>query len=271
MIIFRSGFDWPVVVESGNRPTVNNPIVGWNTQIEFGSIAADYEDADYPVANLVNAETHLLWKSTSTNDQYLTVASASGDIVDYFAVARHNFGTGLVAVSFEIDIGYGYEEVSAPYTPEDDDPLMFMLPASSPVAFRVKLAPDSVIPQAAVLYVGHSLVLPHRIYRDFNPLRLAVTSEVENGRSEQGEFLGRVAITERRSARLSLQNLPPRYYRTDIDPFVERSRLYPFFFAWRPGTYPEDVALCWTNSSPIPTNQRSNGMMRVDMDITGTL
>jgi hypothetical protein len=54
-------------------------------------------------------------------------------------------------------------------------------------------------------------------------------------------------------------------------PFTTSGKGTPFFFAWRPASYPRETGYVWLTGDPVPVNQRSNGMMSVGLDYDGTV
>ena len=92
---------------------------------------------------------------------------------------------------------------------------------------------------------------------------------VANLVSISGAFLGRIINGQTRRSSCALENLTPDWYRTYMDPFLLAAQESPFFFAWRPGTYPTEAGFAWLTGDPVPNNQRSNGMMQVSFDMEG--
>jgi hypothetical protein len=131
------------------------------------------------------------------------------------------------------------------------------------------MQPGSEAPTAAVLYTGALLVLQRRIYVGHTPITMGRTSKITNARSESGNFLGRIVLNEMTETSVSIQNLTPDWYRSQLDPFIRASKETPFFFAWRPGDYANEVGYAWITDDPQPSNQRSNGMMQIDFQMRG--
>ena len=52
-------------------------------------------------------------------------------------------------------------------------------------------------------------------------------------------------------------------------PFIVASKEVPFFFAWRPASYPRETGFAWMTNNPKPSNQRSNGMMQISLSMGG--
>jgi len=138
-------------------------------------------------------------------------------------------------------------------------------------ALRLKMQPGLAPPEAAVLYAGRLLILQRRVYVGHTPINYGRKTSVTNGMSESGNFLGRIVVGQSLETVLSLTNLTPSWYRSNMEPFVTAAREAPFFFAWRPGSYPREVGYAWLNNDPQPVNQRPNGMMGVELKMSGVV
>lgn len=252
--------------------SANAPIIGYQNLVTIANISADSENADYPAVNLANPATTNRWKSGSTSEQYVTAAINEVDDVDYVGIARHNFGTAQLAVSVEGDPdGMGFDELVAPAIPADDAPLIFRFTPGSYQSIRIKIAAGSIAPQAAVMYVGAVLPLQRNIYVGHTPIVDGRSDNAVNGRSESGQFLGRIITGSAVSTDVSMQNLTAAWYRANMRPFLAAARNKPFFFGWRPSTYPAEAGYAWLTNQPRPSNQRANGMMQVDLSLGGII
>lgn len=250
--------------------TTDNPIIGYQQLATTANISATYEDADYPVSNIVNVSTDSKWKSTTAALQYVTAAINTVDDIDYVGIAKHNFGTAGITVSVEGDPdGLGFDEIVEPFLPGDDSPLILRFDPAAYVSVRIKLTAGSAAPQCAVMYVGKLLVMSRRIYVGHTPLKLARQDKVVNGMSESGNFLGRILLRTSVAGDAAFANVSPSWYRTYFEPFVAAARQKPFFWAWRPGTYSDECGFAWLTSIPQPSNQRSNGMMQMTISMAG--
>lgn len=271
-----------LVLGSASGVNANNPIIGYHNLVMAGSISATTEDTDFPAINLANVSTNLRWKgilgSPSFNDEYITIILDTPNDIDYVGIARHNFGTGLIAVSIEglaeeDDSPAEWFELTSDVLLPNDTPAIFRFTPQSLYAIRIRLqasqAAVPVAPEAAVVYVGLLLVLERRIYVGHTPLPYGRRAKITNARSESGNFLGRVVLNEMVTNGIELNNLTPGWYRTYLDPFVIASKEIPFFFNWRPGTYPYESGYAWIVNDPAPTNQRSNGMMNIKFELNG--
>lgn len=278
MIVISSS----LVLSEPEQYTLNHPVVGYiNLAIESAVEATTSADA-YPIDNLTNIATYLKWiaePADPDDDQYVTVDLSGTDDVDYLAIARHNMGTGLLAVSVEgaltVDSAGDpeWDELTAPQLVANDDPILFRFTRDTYLTVRLRIQPSTLVakpaPEIAVLYVGALLTLQRTIYVSHRPINYARSKTITNGRSESGEFLGRFVLGSQLGSGFGLENLTPAWVRTLLNPFIAASDTTPFFFAWRPETYPNEVGFCWMTNDPQPENALSNGLMRCDFELGG--
>lgn len=249
----------------------NNPRIGWRNVVAFGNVTASDEAAGFPVTNLANPATNLQWKASAAGAETITIALSGAADVDYLGIARHNLGTAGITYTLQSSPnGSDWTAVTgASASPSDDRVIFHQFGSVNAQYFRLSLSAGSTAAAIAVLYLGEITVLERRIYVGHTPITLGRRRQVSTGRSESGQFLGRIRRSSLLESRLSLPNLDPEWYRNELDGFVEDGDLYPFFWAWRPDDYPDEVAFCWAMDDIVPVNQRSNGMMQVEASIQG--
>lgn len=262
--------------------TANNPVIGYDNRVTVGNVSASSSEPGYPITNLANSSTYLHWRAEGGSplmEETVEVDVNTTDLMDYVGIARHNFGTEQIAVTIEglVDADASPEtwvELVEEFIPADDTPIIARFEPIALAAVRIILTPGTDTtnpPQMAVLYVGTLLQIQRRIYVGHTPITLGRSARVTNGRSESGNFLGRIVLSESASTDVALQNLTPDWYRTYFDPFARAAREEPFFFAWRPEDYPREVGFAWLTDEPRPSNQRPNGMMQVSFEMTGII
>lgn len=252
---------------------VNAPLIGWHNLVTTGNIEADTAATDYPASNMANPITApgARWRAADSTAQAVSVAVDTVEPIDYIAIARHNLGSAAVSVTVEGSINDGadwFELVQEALLP-NDAPAIFRFEPQALTDIRLSLGAGDDPAEIAVLYTGLLLALQRRIYVGHTPIVLGRSAKIVNGRSEGGDFLGRIITSEQRETSVDLKNLTPSWYRTYLDPFIEASKDTPFFFAWRPGDYPDEVGFAWMTNEPQPSNQRPNGMMQVQLQMTG--
>lgn len=228
------------------------PLIGWDNQVTVSNIAATYEDTDYPALNLANPSTVQLWKSTSTATQYLTVTLGAAQEIGFVGIARHNFGTVGATLTVQADPGTAsWEDIAGPQIPGDDAPLMFALDPDNWTGVRLKIENATANPQAAVLSIGAALRMPRGLQPGITPFPLGISREFVNGMAQNGDYLGDIQTRARRSMVASFKAIDADWYRTDMLDFVDAART-PFFFAWRPSSYPLECGYAWCTEDPQP-------------------
>jgi len=253
----------------------DHPIIGWRNVATALNISASSSDPLYPPGNLANPATHLFWKGTTIGGLHsITVSLPTGtEAMDYVAIARHNLGTTATPVT----IGY-YDTATPPVFTELVGPTI--LPNNEPALFRfTEQALDTItvnlgagagaIPQISVVYAGKLLVLPRKLYQGFAPINYGRIAKVTNGRSEAGHFLGRIVLQEFVKDTVPLSLIDPAYFRNNISEFLIDSKARPFFFAWRPQSYPDEIGYAHMTNDPVPVNEAPHGLVAMQMEMTG--
>lgn len=258
-----------VAPDSSFPVTTDHPIVGWHNIVTASTIAADTEDANHPATDLANPATYLYWLAADTTEQYLTLTIDYVDEIDYLAVAGHNFSSAAIPVSVEGFIGGVWTEIVGEHMLSDDGPVLFRYTSQSLSAIRLRMQSGSAPPRAAVLQVGKLLILERRIYADHIPMPHGRKNEIISGMSESGNFLGRNVLGAWRETTIPLQNISPDFYREFVDEFLQAAITKPFFFAWRPGTYPLEAGFGWLTDDPEPMPKSPDNKIAFDLKVRG--
>lgn len=262
----------------GGVITADNPLIGYDNIVDAGLITTTTEDPDFPATNLANPATHLRWAGLGGSpsvDEYVTVNNIEIHDLDYIAIARHNLFTAQIAISVEYFDASGspqdWIELVAPVILPNDGPALFRFPKLGYSQIRLRLQSGSAAPTIAVVYSGALLVMQRRMYVGHTPINMGRSTMQASLRSISGNFLGRIVLGRKVATRASFQNLTPSWYRLYMAPFVLAAEEIPFFFAWRPSTYPNEVGYAWLTDDAIPQNQRSNGMMQIELSLEGVI
>jgi hypothetical protein len=250
----------------------NAPLLGYTNYVTTTNVEASEASATgYPVSNLANISTAAFWRSSNTNVQYLTAEIGGLYEIDYIGVARHNFGSAGIAVSVEVqsEPAGAWTEIVSDSMLANNNARIFRFTPQYCSAIRLKLFTGLEAPQAAVVYIGKLLAVQQRIYVGHSPITLNRRVEVVSGMSESGNYLGRIVTGSNLTTSASFTHLDPQWYRTNFDPFVVAAQTRPFFWAWRPFTYPSETGFAWLTSDPQPSNMLPNGMMQVSLEMSG--
>jgi hypothetical protein len=257
----------------------DSPLIGWDNVIVPASVTADSSAAGFPATNIGTPSTYLRWISnTTTSGQLVTFSGIPANEVDYLAIAGHNFATGSISVRVE-----GFSLVGPAWIvliPEtvlpNNAPIVFRFPAQNMTALRLVLidatgAPLvlSTAPRIAVAYAGRITLLERKLWVDHTPITYGRIAKIANGRSESGNFLGRIVLNERNEATANVQFITPTHYRSELDPFIAASKEVPFFFAWRPASYPNETGYAWMTNEPKVTHAAPHGLMQIELQMQG--
>jgi len=251
----------------------NAPLIGYHNLVTTSNVTAETAATGYPASNLANPITApgAGWRAADSTAQAVSVAVDTVEPIDYIAIARHNLGSAAISVTVEGSTNDGadwFELVQEVLLPSDA-PALFRFTPQALTDIRLSLGAGDDPAQIAVLYTGLLLALQRRIYVGHVPIPYGRSAKIANGRSEGGDFLGRIVLSEQVATAVDLKNITPAWYRSAMDPFILASKEAPFFFAWRPGDYPLEVGFAWMTNDPQPQNSRSNGMMQVGLEMTG--
>ncbi len=268
MIVVSSNYVLSVVAEAADPDL---PAIGWHNVVTAGSIVADTQEANYPASNLANPATHVEWRAADDSEHYLTITTNEVDPIDYVGIARHNFGTAEIAPSIEGFIDEVWTELVEAVMPADDSPLVFRFVAQSLAQVRIKLPAGADSARAAVVYVGRLLDLERKIYVGHTPMPHGRKTNVANNRSETGNFLGRIVLGEGRETTVPMSLISPAWYRSNMDPFLSVAQERPFFFAWRPSSYPREVGYGWLVNDPKPTPVGPSNLIAFDLQVAGVV
>lgn len=261
----------PNVVFSTGMPAdadKNYPIVGYDNVVVAENLTSTTAASGFPVTNLANPSTNLVWKGVDGGgDEYVTVQVQAE--ADYLAIARHNLFTVGATLSLEYESAPStWTELVQAFVPSNNRPLIFRFARAEYSAIRLRIQSATADPSIAVMYIGAILTLERKVYVGHTPAALARQVNAVNAMSESGNFLGRIVLSEMNGSQVSMSNLTPAWVRASLDPFFLSAQEEPFFFAWRPHDYPDDVSFAWMTDSPQPSNQSPNGMMSASFSFT---
>lgn len=247
----------------------DNPVIGYDNIVNFGGITADSEKTDYPASNLSNVSTGEYWESNSTSAQNIAF-TATAQTVNYVGIAGHNLVGSTYKLQYKVNPGDSYTDLFTAVVAGDNSAIMHMFESVVAGYFNLVITPASgVYPKISAVFIGEYLQLQRRIYVGHTPIVDGYKTKYRTGKSDSGQYLGRVILSEELGSSVSQENISPSFFRSNIRPFREHAKTKPFFFAWRPATYPAEVGYCWMSGDMDISNSLSNGMMRFSFSIGG--
>jgi len=233
-----------------------------------GTITASSSAPGYPASDADYEMTYNYWKPQTMPANW-EVNPGGNTACTYMAIAAHTFGTDGTTVSAQFWNGTQWVTLasSSPLA-GDDSPIMFIFSELAATKYRIYIS-GSTSPRVGVIYIGKTLDMQRAIYGGNSPITLSRETVTRPTISERGQWLGRSIIRAGSTGSWSWQNLKAAWYRANFDPFVEHARTKPFFIAWRPETFPDEIAYCWTDSDISPTNQGVADFMSVTLNAKG--
>jgi hypothetical protein len=111
--------------------------------------------------------------------------------------------------------------------------------------------------------------MERHIYGGHAPVNLQRDTVLQQPLSRGGQFLGQTFRRLGVTGSAAFKNLTPSWYRDNIEPFVKEARRFPFFWAWQPEDFPEDVVYGWLEDDPKPAYMGDIPLMQVSFKIRG--
>lgn len=117
-----------------------------------------------------------------------------------------------------------------------------------------------------ICMLGKSLQLPKRFYGGHGPVTLNRTSQVIRNTTEGGYDAGVYHIRTGAATSVEVTNMQPAWIRENIETLNRQLERQPFVFAWRPATFPDDVAYCWLDAPIRAVNGGPKDLMSLQFD-----
>lgn len=249
----------------------DNPRIYYHNVITAASLSALEQSPTEPATNVANPATYLKWRGLTVAAQYLAITLPSVAAVDYIAIAGHNLGSIRATVTFQSSFdGITWNALNFGSMPSDDSVIILEFPEQAARYWRISIGPATAAPPAiGAVYLGRKLVMQRGIYVGHTPITLGRSSVVSGGRSESGQFLGRVLRRETLATQVDMHHITPAWYRANMPAFVAAAMVAPFFWAWRPTSYPGEAGFAWATGDVSVSNEMSNGMMQFAFAMQG--
>lgn len=241
--------------------------IGYQTICTTSNVVASSEAAGFPASDAVNVFTNEFWQPTTLPATW-TCDAGTGVDTDYIGIAAHTLGTAECSVTIEYSTdNTNWTQLNA-FLPPDNRPIMLLYGTITARWWRFTLT-GTTIPRIGVIYIGQSLQMQRPIYGGHAPLTLNRQTTIYNQLSESGQFTARSITRQGNTTSFEWKHLTAAWYREYFDPFVKAARTTPFFIAWRPSTFPEEVGYCWTSEDIRPSNMGIRDLMQVGMTVYG--
>lgn len=258
-----------IKVQTGFNPTIplSHSRIGHQTYTRTGTASASTSAVDFPADAPLNEMTYEFWRPTAIPATWTLDAGASVS-ANYFGIAAHTLGSSGTTITIQSSPDNSTWTTIDSITPTDDSPIMFLFASVTARYYRLSIT-GSTIPSVGVIYVGTVLEMLRPCYGGLVPISLSRDTVIRPNRSEGGQWLGRSVIRSGSSMSVDYKNLDNAWVRTDFRDFINDAVIHPFFFAWRPDNYPDDVGYVWVSDDIKPNNMGVNSLMQVSFNMTG--
>ena len=253
---------------SGSQP-IRLPRIGPHTYtrgLTASSVTASSEEGDRPADAPLRPDTFERWRPSSSEATWEVDLGASKR-VDYVAIAAHTTGSSGASITIEHSPDATTWATVISVTPSDDAAIICQFVEVSDRYWRLVLSDGR--PEIGVVYIGQILEMQRPYYGGQTPTTLARTTTIRTSRSRSGQFLGQDFRRRGFSPSASFSNLEADWVRDNFVPFMDDARIYPYFFAWRPSTFPKEVVYAWTGDDITPQNSGTRDLMSVSWDMVG--
>lgn len=241
--------------------------IGYQSICTASNVIASSEAAGFPAGDATNIFTNEFWQPTALPATWTCDAGTGAD-TDYIGIAAHTLGSSQCSVTIEYSTDNSTWTQLNAFLPPDNRPVMLIYPTVTARWWRFTLN-GPTIPRIGVIYIGQALQMQRAIYGGHAPLTLSRQTTIYNQLSESGQFMARSIIRQGNSTSFEWKNLTADWYREFFDPFVRAARTRPFFIAWRPSRFPEEVGYVWTSEDIKPSNMGTRDYMQVSMTVYG--
>ena len=231
-----------------------------------GTISATNAAEGYPASSAGNALTYSFWRPTAT-PSYWEINFGTLQSVDYIGIAAHEIGSNGCSCVAQYWNGSTWVTINS-FAPGINTPIMMLFDEVQTTKVRIGIL-SGTPPRVGVVYVGQVLVMERPLHSGHSPINLSRVTVYKNNASESGQWLGRSVRRSGAKTDFSWNNLTADWYRSNFDAFAGAARFAPFFIAWRPFTYANEVGYVWTNSDIKPTNSGGRDLMSVSMSVEG--
>lgn len=240
-----------VLVNQANPITTNAGQICYQTFTRGITPTVSGTASGYYAGALSNGLTHEFWKGDDTPaTAYWDFGEAKS--FSYVAIGAHN----ISSVGATVSIAYSNDASAwtsiGQVDPENDHALIFFFNTVSARYMRITVD-GPIAPTIGVVYCGVPLEVPRGLLDGHSPVTLSRDIESYPQKSISNQWLGHSIVSRGMKSQANWQHLGGDWYREYFDPFVKSAARYPFFFAWRPVDYPNEVALCYPDTNIKPT------------------
>lgn len=242
----------------------NRPRILVDNVFQQGTVTASSENgADNGwLENAIDGLTFDAWEWSST-PAWLSVTLTTAQPVDMCAIGLH---TGLTFV-FQYHDGTDWVDLHDAVTTTTTAVHAVIFSEVTASQFRIYISDAADENILGIVMLGKSIQLPKTFHGGHAPIVLNRTTQIVRNRTENGFDAGVYSLRTGAATSVSIDNIKPSWIRENLEDLNKKLEICPFIFAWRPSTYPNDVAYCWLNSPIKASNNGTRDYMSLNFDV----
>ena len=256
---------------AGITAGVNSPRIGIQNISNRANIYASTNELPTNPSYLTSTpSTAERWKQSEATTHIWAMSNVSSSPVDYVGIAAHR---GLIGRQVEVRavIDGVLTTVFGPQLILSSDSIFVFFPECTPtIVYAVFESDEAFSFEIGIINVGKTVFLPRNIYVGHTPITYGRSARRLFAASDSDEFLGQKLTGVSLTSSVNMENIPPVFYRDYLfNQFHVPSEYLPFFWAWRPNSYPLESGFCWLSGDISVSNAKSNGFMSLAFSMRG--
>ena len=263
----------PSITPSDYTYPLTHARIGYDNFVPDATVTATSADTNYPADAVQRETTYEHWKPTSASNESLVFDQGASSVgaASYVGIAAHTLGTQNATIEIAHSDDNSTWTVIETLEPANNSAIMFIFAEVEVRYWRVRVVSADAAPEIGVVYIGSVLEMQRLIYGGHSPITLSRQTERRPTKSQKGQWLGVSIVRYGLQSSFNWRHLTAAWYRANFDPFVESARSKPFFIAWRPSKYPQEIAYGWLppNTDIQPSNMGIRDLMEVSMTVEG--
>jgi hypothetical protein len=259
-------FDFTGAALEAQSGTLSKPRIGWQTNtrgLTATNVTVSTEATDFPRDAPLRPSTWEQWKPTAAPATW-KVDFGSVKSLDYVGILGS--GANVQVEVSEDDSAYKWVCGGISLDLYESGATVLLFPVVR--ARYLKLTIDAV-GLIGVVHAGSILSMERHVTGDHQPLNLSRQTELTTTISRGGHFLDDTIRRMGFKAPIAFQSLTPSWWRASFDPFVKAARQYPYFIAWNPNDWPEDVAYGWHEDDIAPRYMNGIPLLQTSWTVIG--
>lgn len=234
-------------------------------------VAATNPDPQYNNMNPLKSFLGDKWKNNGGTHFYRMTLSETYDLSCVF-IAGHNLGTAGIAISISVSADNStFQTVVGSFVPENNEPLFIIFPTVAACTdARIHLIAGSEPAVISFIRVGRYFTMDQPCgYANSPDTRLSRDVTLAGSTSIKGTPLTTSIIRQGQPLQAQWRHLSRDSVRGPVLDWIEAAQGDFFGIAFRPETYPDDVALAMFKQRPIPQRMGILDFMEMQIEAEG--